>query len=536
MLKYFREAVTAYPGQFCVALFFIVCVTVMNAAMPWLTRVYLDRITLENSYAPLAAGLLLFAVYFLIKSLLHIAWFTSLDRFAGKYMESMTLRLMRRMAQTDYAEIEKIPGGTIRNILYSDVLNVFRVVGVFLPSLFSAVAILTVSLAGSLRYGVQTTLLILCAAAVGLLLSWCSRKALAKTAGTTNRALKVHDAWSTQFVDMLPLVMGNDILPYYERRTSENMGRFISAAIKEDRAIYFWQGVTNSYHALFTVALSALLAIPQAGNSIVNLVFFTAVANLVMQSAQRAELMFQSSMKNAPSFENIDTLEKMPCALGDEELDAVLSIEFDHVSFAYPSGVSALENVNCRWEMGETVVLTGQNGSGKSTMVKLLAGLYRPTSGEIRINGKPLRKYARASLNRQILYVNQDEKCLNETFRAYIEIMSGQAPTEETFEKWLAFVELPRDERGIEGNGASLSLGQRKKLYALKLLSRVERASVVILDELAAGMDAGMAEKLYGLLRQMTAKKDKIYILIEHGMPGGIDADKEICFLNGRML
>ncbi len=65
---------------------------------------------------------------------------------------------------------------------------------------------------------------------------------LSKTSGTTSKVLKTYDAWYSQFVNVLPLVMTNDILPYYQTRTPQNIRAFIRVAVREDRAIYwfFW--------------------------------------------------------------------------------------------------------------------------------------------------------------------------------------------------------------------------------------------------------------------------------------------------------
>ncbi|MDR0896482.1 MAG: ABC transporter ATP-binding protein/permease [Oscillospiraceae bacterium] len=535
ILRHFFDAIRAYPRRFGIALFFILCVTGMNAGMPWVLRKYLDILTVQNNYTALALGILFFIVFLLTRAGLHTLWFTSLDAFAGSYMEAMVLKLEARMAGADYSEIEKIPGGMIRNILYTDVLNMFRVVGVFLPQIGSALLIVVATLLMALFYDGKMALLILVAVLLGMLLSWCSRKALAKTAGTTNAALKVHDAWCSQFVDVLPLAINNDILGYYQARTSQNIRSFIKAAKKEDRAIYLWLGLTNSYHALFGILISALLAIPLAGNSLVNLVFFTMLANVVMQNAQTIETTFQAMMKNLPSFGHIERLNALPAVFGSQELDGIARIDFENVSFAYASGVQALQSIQCSIKTGDCLVLQGQNGSGKSTFVKLLAGMYLPTAGHVKINGRDIASYDRQALNRQILYINQDEKCLNETFRVYLNTLSGQTIDDTTFDQLLQFVELPDDGRCIEGNGASLSVGQRKKLYLMKLLARIDRASVLILDELMAGMDQATTKKTHALLRELFSAKNKVVILIEHHLPDDLPAHQTYAFEEGRL-
>lgn len=537
ILQYFRDAIRAFPRQFAVSMCIIVAMTVMNTCIPWGLRQYLDTVTECNDYGVLVIGVGLFAAYLMGKVFVNIAWFVSLDRFGGKYIETLTLSLERAMAATSYAEIEKKQAGVIQNILYTDVLNVFRVIGHAAPAMFGAFTVVLASLALSFFYDLKLTLFICLAAALGLLLSFCSRKALARTAGKTNVRLKEHNAWCTQFVNMLPLVQCNNILPYYLKRTEENIREFIVTSIEEDKRTLFWSGTVTGYHSLFTIALSALLAIPASGNSVANLVFFTMIANMVMEQAQSAELLLQQIIKAYVSFEHVDGLRKLPKSHGEEQAGPVETIEFEAVSFSYPAGGSpALDGVSLRLQKGDSILLQGRNGSGKSTFLKLLTGLYLPTEGEIRIDGRSAETYSRESLNERILYVNQDEGCLNETFREYLTILSGAPLSAERFAELLRFVDLPEEERRIAGNGASLSVGQRKKLFLMKLLLRYEKASVVILDELTAGLDAETAQKTSALLAELFSKGDKIFIVVDHAPPEALPFSKRLEFQEGKLL
>ena len=68
------------------------------------------------------------------------------------------------------------------------------------------------------------------------------------------------------------------------------------------------------------------------------------------------------------------------------------SVEFEGVSFAYPDGTRALEEVSLRIEPGESLAVVGQNGSGKSTLVRHLNGLLRPTAGRVLLDGVDIRR------------------------------------------------------------------------------------------------------------------------------------------------
>lgn len=535
IFQYFRAAIKQFTGLFLISFSLSIMLTVMDILLPWGLRKYLDCLTKENHYGILVAGVALFAGYLLIKIFVNVRWYISLDRFGGRYMTSLSLSLERSMAGTYYSEIEKMRPEIIRNILFTDVLNVFRVIGHQIPCMIGAIAVMAACLIVSFAYNIRMTVFIFFAASVGFFVSWCSRSILSKSAGKTNAKLKIHDAWCTQFVEMLPFIQSDNILNYYLEHTKNNLAEFMDTAILEDRKTLFWSGVTGSYHSLFSICLSALLAIPAAGNSVTDLVFFTMIANLVMQQAEKAETMFQQMIKLHISFTHVDELLNLPQRNGTCKMEEIEEIDFDAVDFSYPGKPNVLKKISCHLTKGDIIRLTGANGSGKSTFIKLLTGLYPPTEGEIKLNGKSIKQYTKESLNRQILYINQDEKCLNETFQKYLEVVTSKKLEEHEFEKLLSQVNLEHG-RFIERNGDSLSVGQRKKLFILKLMLRQEEASVIILDELTAGLDLQTTKQIYDFINHVAKEKNKIILLVDHNLGREVNFTKEFVFYEGKIL
>ena len=277
------------------------------------------------------------------------------------------------------------------------------------------------------------------------------------------------------------------------------------------------------------------MAIPAAGNSVTDLVFFTMIANLVMQQAEKAETMFQQMIKLHISFTHVDELLNLPQRNGTCKMEEIEEIDFDAVDFSYPGKPNVLKKISCHLTKGDIIRLTGANGSGKSTFIKLLTGLYPPTEGEIKLNGKSIKKYIKESLNRQILYINQDEKCLNETFQKYLEVVTSKKLEEHEFEKLLSQVNLEHG-RFIERNGDSLSVGERKKLFILKLMLRQEEASVIILDELTAGLDLQTTKQICDFINHVAKEKNKIILLVDHNLGREVNFTKEFVFYEGKIL
>lgn len=131
--------------------------------------------------------------------------------------------------------------------------------------------------------------------------------------------------------------------------------------------------------------------------------------------------------------------------------------------------------------------------------------------------------------------MNQDEILLNESVRTYLEIISGESFDSQKAEEALQWAAWDKEDTPIENSGLSLSAGQRKKLLLSKLLLRYEKASVIILDEVEAGLDKSMVQKYGELLSGIFAKRDKIVLLIAHSMNEGLPFMRTMHFEEGRI-
>ena len=158
----------------------------------------------------------------------------------------------------------------------------------------------------------------------------------------------------------------------------------------------------------------------------------------------------------------------------------------------------------------------GANGSGKSTLVKLMMGLYQPSEGQITFNDQDVKEYVQEDLNRSICYLGQDEILLNTTIKEYLEIMSASSLNEQVIDQGRKLFGIDYFDRKIEKEGQSLSVGQRKKVLLMKLMLRLSDASLVILDEIGAGLDIETKKQLKQFLKEYVIDAGKMLILIEH--------------------
>jgi ATP-binding cassette subfamily B protein len=215
---------------------------------------------------------------------------------------------------------------------------------------------------------------------------------------------------------------------------------------------------------------------------------------------------------------------------------------FDRVSFSYPGGPTVLKQLDFRLEPGERVALIGENGQGKTTIVKLLTRLYDPTSGRILLDGVDLRDYDVEDLQSQIGVIFQD--FMRYEFTARQNIALGRIDTAdrngvyEAARKSLAHAvieKLPNTYEQLLGlrfeGGVDLSGGEWQKIALARAYFR--DAQLVILDEPTASLDARSEKEAFQRFAELT--RDKMALLISHRFSTVRMADRIVVLANGRI-
>lgn len=245
--------------------------------------------------------------------------------------------------------------------------------------------------------------------------------------------------------------------------------------------------------------------------------FFILLSNILIQYSQKLELIIQQIMHSRICFKNLENIINLPQRNGTQKIEKIDNIFFDKVSFSYPETEKLIfKDFSFRLEKGDCLKIEGQNGSGKTTFVKLLTNLYSVHSGKIYYNDIDIKDFLPRALIQKVLYINQEETFINESIEDYFNILTKNNFNQNTslnLYKELLDLEFNKT---IANNGANLSVGQRKKILILKFLSLYQNADLIILDEIFAGLDLKTKDFFTKKLNEIIAKEQKIFIFISH--------------------
>lgn len=192
-------------------------------------------------------------------------------------------------------------------------------------------------------------------------------------------------------------------------------------------------------------------------------------------------------------------------------------IKFEDVHFIYPGGdAPILTGFNLEVQPGEKVGILGTSGSGKTTAMKLLSGMYTPTGGLLQIDGHSVQTIDLQHLRRRIVYINQRTQMFNTSILKNIQYGNKFSAKEvgellKTYKLDTVYAKLPQGVYTNAGvNGGSLSLGMQKVTMLMRGILR--NGTVVVLDEPLAGLDASTRVKVMRLIKDRCAGKTTLVI------------------------
>lgn len=225
------------------------------------------------------------------------------------------------------------------------------------------------------------------------------------------------------------------------------------------------------------------------------------------------------------------------------DLTSGIDLEFRNVSMIYPNtSTVVLKNVSFRIRSGEHIAIVGQNGAGKSTIIKLICRLYEPIEGEILLNGININEYRYEEYVEALSVILQDFKLL--AFSVRENIVLNRAFDQELFDYAVSISDLKEKldslpdgadtvlYRQYDENGTEFSGGEAQRVALARGIYK--NGKMIIFDEPTSALDALSEYKIFEALNTITKGKTAIYI--SHRLSSVIFCDRIIVLNNGEVV
>lgn len=218
-------------------------------------------------------------------------------------------------------------------------------------------------------------------------------------------------------------------------------------------------------------------------------------------------------------------------------------IEFENVCFSYDGEKDVLSSISFKVKKGEKIAIVGANGAGKTTCIKLLCGLYKPTGGEIKINGESICNVSMKDTAHLFSAVFQDAFILPSTVERNVSLSPPDKTNHERVLKCLEQAQLSEKvlslPNGVETllnkdlfeDAVELSGGETQRLFLARALYK--DAPIIILDEPTAALDPIAENNMYLKYNEMTKNKTSFYI--SHRLASTGFCDRILFFKDGRI-
>ncbi|QIW62499.1 ABC transporter ATP-binding protein [Mycoplasmopsis gallinacea] len=323
------------------------------------------------------------------------------------------------------------------------------------------------------------------------------------------------------------------------------------------KSVLFWHILYPSYNfinivnQLLIVSLSTyffLNKMPSYGIKELDFGVITSFSMYIssLTSQIMTVLSFSNTLQNGlSSWDRIKRILEYQIPFENEKLDSLKfikgDIEFKNVNFHYPNLKDnvVLSNISFKIPAQTSLALVGHTGSGKSTISKLLAKFYEPSSGEILIDNQNSIKINQKSWRDKIAIISQDTFLFEDTIFNNLKMVNPDIKEKELFEickltKIDEFInKLPSGyETILINNGRNLSEGQRQLLSITRAL--ISQKPIIIMDEATSNIDTITEKKIQEALKYLSNKKT--LLIIAHRLSTIINADKIVVLEKGKII
>lgn len=351
---------------------------------------------------------------------------------------------------------------------------------------------------------------------------------------------------TTESLRNIELVKSLGLTAQEESRLNSNTNKILQLEIQKIRfirSLSFIQGTTVHFmrtcvvFALYYFLFSEKIVV----GDLLTMVFFTF---FIFNPLQELSAFIIAKNETKVSMENFEQLLNAQSEYKPEQPEhfgKINSLVFKNVSFQHKSAKHpAVENINFDIKQGETVAFVGPSGAGKTTLVKLLVGLYQPAIGNVLYNSIDSKAIDLLELRQQLGFVTQDAQLFSGTIRENLLFVKPEATDEEilnALQRASCSNLLTRAENGLDSTigegGIKISGGEKQRLSIARAILR--NPNLLIFDEATSALDSITEEEINTTIRNIS-DENRITVLIAHRLSTIMHADKIFVLEQGKII
>jgi ABC-type multidrug transport system fused ATPase/permease subunit len=338
-----------------------------------------------------------------------------------------------------------------------------------------------------------------------------------KLANDSDSAQDDRLAWSNFLEEHLSSMISIQLL-VQEKRQERRAFRLLARSLRSQQQLYrtaTWFTVWSSF--AIVVAMSAVIgyggkSVLHGTLSIGSLVAFYGFVTQLFDPLSGASELYARAQKAFASIRQVQAAfalrPSVTNAAGALQISMkdTAEVEFANVDFGYSRNKDLLHVPSLRIRPGEQIGIAGENGSGKSMLVRLIARLYDPVSGEVRLGGKDIRNIQLRSLRQSICYLPRDPALFDGSLASNLLFVRPRA-SEQELEEAMHMVELTALIRSLPSglcqrigpDGCQLSGGERQRLALARAI--LQQPRILILDEATSCLDPSAEASILHRLR-----------------------------------
>lgn len=351
---------------------------------------------------------------------------------------------------------------------------------------------------------------------------------------------------TTESLRNIELVMSLGLAQQEIERLNSTTGRILKLELEKVRYLRSLSFVQGSFVNLLRTSILFLMLYLIYSQQITVGQFFSLFiySFFIFGPLQELGNVVNAYRETEASLENFEEILKMPVQelpQNPVSLSTLESLRFANVSFQHRSASSpALSEISFEVARGQTIAFVGPSGAGKTTLVKLLVGLYQPRSGHIYYNGTPEDQIAIQDLRERIGFVTQDAQLFSGSIRDNLRFVRPDATDTDCLGVLKqASVEdlLTRGREGLDSvigeGGVKVSGGEKQRLSIARALLR--KPELLVFDEATSALDSLTEEEISQTIQDVAASRPTISILIAHRLSTVLHADCIYVLERGRI-